>query len=171
MANRTKALETKQKLGTLRPDRVPANVIKPHHLREIPLPPKKYKNIPEGKKKFKQICQYLLNENRLIQPDVEQIELLTDAFIMYDEAWEQITDLREKALFVKSQYNQGGQEYETLTQWWSVFKTSQEMIRKISNDLGLTPAARNKVGLPAGDRDTNAAQKLRDALLSNARIN
>jgi P27 family predicted phage terminase small subunit len=164
MANRVTPLETKKKLGTLRPDRVPTNTIKPHHLHKIPKVPEKYKDIAFAKAKFKTICQYLLNENRLIQPDVDLVELLTDCHIEYQNAWENIQSLKTEKDFVRLQSNQGGQEYETLTQYWSVYKTAQEMIRKISNDLGLTPAARTKVGLPSGNKNENDALKIRNML-------
>ena len=109
-----------------------------------------------------------MNEKRLTEPDLEQIEILTDAFIEYNNAWENIQRLKSDSAFIKSQFNQGGQEYESLTQYWSVYKTTIEIVRKISGDLGLTSASRAKVGLPSGKKEENAAQSLRNALLGGS---
>lgn len=167
MPNPPKSLEQKSKQGTLRADRMPDNPIVPRKTVEVPKPPKKYS--PAGEHKFarqrwKEICTYLLNENRLMDTDHELIELLVDAWVQYNLSCEAIKTAQDQGSFVRIQTNQGGGEYESLTVWWRVYKESQEQIRKLSNDLGLTPASRNRIGMPSGTKEENSAASLRSAL-------
>lgn len=141
------SIEEKEKKGTLRSDRVPKELIKPHKLDRIPPAPKRFSD-KESKRLWKKYCEFLLQENRLNNTDLPIVELLVDEWGIYYAATNKIEDLKASDDLVIQQVNQGGQAYETVSSWIKIRTTCVEKIQKLSSEMGMSPASRNKVGIP-----------------------
>lgn len=161
-----KSIEEKQAAGTLRSDRVPKNLIKPLKLDRIPKTPDYFLNKTQ-KILWKKYCNYLLSENRLNDTDLPLVELIINEWTLYYVANEKIEDLKETEGIVLKQYNQGGQEYETISSWVKIRTTCLEKIQKLSSEMGMTPAARNRVGIiPVGGNENDGVRGLRNSIMS-----
>lgn len=168
MANITKSREEKQKKGTLRAERDVEKPILPRKLKDIPKPPAEYRGDKNATTWWKKLCKYLLDEGRLNDSDLPIVQLLVDSWCMYLMATKKIKELSEDV--VKTQKNKVNQEYETLTKWYDLAKKEQEVIRKLSAEMGFTPASRNRVGIAIENQNTNEADNLRDLLYNGPRI-
>lgn len=148
-----KPIEQKAAQGTLRGDRIPKNLIKPKKLDRIPKAPSYFDK--EQKKIWNKYCDILLSENRLNTSDLPLIELLCNEWDVYYKATTKINDLKDQDALVLIQFNQGGQQYETTSQWLKIRTTALEKIQKLSADMGLSPASRNRVGLDNNNIDND----------------
>lgn len=165
MANITKSREEKQKKGTLRAKRDVEKPILPVKLKTIPKAPISYRGDKDANAWWKKLCQYLLDEGRLNDSDLPIVQLLVDSWCMYLMATKKIKELSEDV--VKTQFNKVNQEYETLTKWYDLQKKEQEVIRKLSAEMGFTPASRNRVGIALENQNINDADSLRDNLYNS----
>lgn len=142
-----KPTELKILQGTARADRIPKNPIKSQKLTKRPskIPDTVIEEI--GKKKYKEICDILLFEGRLYIPDLELIERYAGAYELYHKAKLKLKG--DGCAFddmVTTQVNQGGSEYETITQWKKIYDQEEKKLSVLANDLGITPKSRATTG-------------------------
>lgn len=139
-----KPIELKIAQGTARKDRIPKNPIRSNKVLKVPKCPAIIES-KIGKIKWKQICQIMIAENRLTEPDLFLVESLVSAYEIWYLASEKLNEAIRNQNLIITRTNKHGEEYEAVTKWDALKRQYNEIKDKLLNDLGFSPRVKGVI--------------------------
>jgi len=155
--NPAKPIELKKQQGTARMDRIPKNPIKSKYLVKVPKCPS-FISSDIGKKIWKRVCEIMISEKRLSEPDLFVIESYVNAYEMWHMAKLKLNELQHEVVSVST--NKFGAEYETASKWNKLCIEWGENKDKLANDLGFTPRVKGSINALGNQQSSNPLKDL-----------
>lgn len=131
--------------GTYRDDRSLPDAMTASPVVQVPMPPKSLRKHKEAKELWYQVATELATMKVLSNADLVALEMYCQQVIIYRRATEECWDDKDKYL-VKTTGSKGN-EVMRMNQMFFVANEAFRKIMALGSELGLTPAARAKIGV------------------------
>lgn len=131
--------------GTYRDDRVLPDAMAANPVVQVPMPPKGMRKHKEAKELWYQVATELATIKVLSNADLVALEIYCQQVVIYRAATDQFWD--DVHAYIKTAKGSKGNDVEKPNPYIAVANEAFRKIVTLSAELGLTPAARAKIGL------------------------